>query len=216
MTLFTRCINKPHAPIATLLFLACFAGIGCGVPYYRYDANTYLNSPRLHVPTDRLDDATVYVTPLGIRRARETGDLRLDVLLAGRNAFDVAIEWIDAPRRGGQANAVLSLRRVTPDAQPISLRFAKDAAIGTPLTDTGEELHRGLSRGDQRIMLTFALDTTPSWRPGLYEILLQVPEGSLSTPWNVGNTAIIIDQDPMRIQVGETTRLEAETHYAMP
>lgn len=203
-----------RVPAAVLVALAIFGG--CGTPYYPYEQDVYANNPRLRLPQKQIGPDTVYVKALGLRRARETGDLRLDVLLAGPRAFDVACQWIYAPRAGAVANAVVSLRRTSPDAQPISLRFAGDSITAEPLADNGNELGHAITRSDERIMLTLTLDCSPAWTPGLYEVQLLVPSATLAAPWHVGTVEIVIEEAPMRVQINESGRIKPETMYVWP
>lgn len=199
--------------------LAVFGG--CGNPYYPSEQDVYSNSPRLQLPQKPLGAGTVYVRALGLRppsRPHEQGDLRLDILLAGPRAFDVASQWLYAPppRGDAAANAVVALRRTSPDAQPISLRFAGDALTAEPIADNGDGLGRGIRRGDERIMLTLTLDCSPAWTRGLYEVQLLVPSAALAEPWRVGGVEIVVEEAPMRVKVYESRRMEPGTVYLWP
>lgn len=202
------CQGNPRTlPTAVILALIVFGGC---TPYeYRGDANAYTSSDRLIVPVDYTGPNAVFVRPLGIRRPREDGDLRLDVLIAGEHAFDAATRWASAAAQGtGSANAVISLRRTAPDATPLSLTFAGDRATCTPLDDTGRELDRGLNAYDRRIMLTFILSTSPGFRPGTYDVSLELPSDANAAPWDVGRLDIAIETRKLTIHISDTSRID--------
>lgn len=197
----------PTVILASLAAVAVF--FGCGYPVYRGDENAYMASERLVVPGAYERPDSVYVRILGVRRARHDGDLRIDILIAGDHAFEAARQWLSAAGSGGgTANAVLSLRRTSPDAAPISLTFTGDRAVASPLALDGTELHRGLSAGDKRVMLTFILDASPAFKPGAYDVALTVPRGINAGPWDIRELDIALETQPLTVQMSDTSRID--------
>ena len=212
----SRLLTSRTTPTAILLALIAFGG--CVDPSYRADTGAYFNNPRLVTPTlpPGTPQDAVYVAPLGIRRSRADGDLRVDVLLSGPNAFDIAQQWTEAPARNAAANAAVSLRRINPDPAPLNLRFTGPRIEAVPINADGRELYRGIGRGDERIMLTLTLSASPSFSPGRYELTLLVPQGEQATAWSIGSSTIAVDRRAMNVIISNTGNIEPEMIMGMP
>jgi hypothetical protein len=192
--------SRPHIPLLILAALAAFGGCVAPDPYY---VDTKPFDAAAAAPIPALNSREIWISPIQIRRGwGGDGTDWLDLLVAGREASAAANRWAETPRDSTAINALVSLRRMTPDPGPI--RLSTHASLHS--VSNGRATQRGWRPIDpnqptERFVLSVPLKPQDRLTRGRYELRLVVPAMNETTIWYVPNLEIILDEKPIQFDL---------------
>lgn len=195
-----RLFNSRTAPASILAALIAFGGCSPANPYWA-DQKPFAEAAAASFPA--MNDNEVWIRPIQIRRSYN-GQNWIDLVVAGKQAERAALKWADTPRGSTVINAVLTLRRVTPDPAPIKL--TTDGDLGTLARYPGHGEGWQKLEGDtpsQRMILSIPFSASPDLVTGRYELRMVVPSMAETAVWDVSDLIITLDQNPVQFQLNE-------------
>ncbi|HZW06928.1 MAG TPA: hypothetical protein VFF65_07370 [Phycisphaerales bacterium] len=197
-------LRRPHPahtiPAAALITLAIFGGCTTADPYY-IDPRPFEVAASAPIPA--LNEREVWVTPIQIRRSHQGSDW-LDLLVAGRNGAHAAYKWAQTPRGSSSINAVVTLRRVTPDPAPIRLdTHGSLNAVARPTAQSRAWTQVDPAAQLERLVLSIPLNPRDRLKGGRYELRLVVPSLNDTAIWTLPDTDVILDERPIQFDLSE-------------
>ncbi|MFT3686430.1 MAG: hypothetical protein QM783_16165 [Phycisphaerales bacterium] len=187
-------LNRPTPPLLILGALIAFGGCTVADPYY-VDDSPFAAATSVQLPA--LNSSQVWVAPLQLRHG-PSGDCWLDLLIAGDQAPLAANRWAQTPPESSQINAIVSLRRVTPDPSPIRLAThneLKPMPRSAPASLQWQA--SGARPSPTRLVLSVPLKPRDWIGEGRYEIRLTPPNTSEASAWRIQGLDITLDERPV-------------------
>ncbi|HYD02292.1 MAG TPA: hypothetical protein VEB22_13780 [Phycisphaerales bacterium] len=201
-----QCLRQRHfhpihtIPAGVLLTLAVFGGCVTADPYY-IDPKPFEVAGSTQLPA--LSDREVWVSPIQVRRSHDGSDWP-DLLVAGREAAHSAHKWAQTPRGTTAVNAVVALRRVTPDPTPIRLEtHASLRSVARPTAHSRAWTPVDPVAPIERFVLSVPLNPQDRLKSGRYELRLVVPTLNETALWTVPNLDVILDERPVQFGLSE-------------